>query len=459
MPRPDLMNAEAKFMSNSEITPDERLDAHDGHKKTRRGRSGRGAMWLLAKTLHRLVRNGRLTVIDAQDGTWQFGSQTSPAVSIRLGTARLPSRLLANPSLALGEAYMDGTLRIESGSLRDFLAICMSNIDALDALPARRFRRWLDQRIGRKLHHNPISRALANVAHHYDLSTELYDLFLDADRQYSCAYFPTGTETLDMAQALKKRHIAAKLRLEPGLDVLDIGSGWGGLGLELAQAHQARVTGLSLSAEQIAAARTRAAQSGLSDRVRFEQRDYRQERDQYDRVVSVGMFEHVGRSGFDAYFSTLNRVLKPDGVGLVHAIGTMEPQGGSDPWTRKYIFPGGYIPTLSETIAAIERAGLWVTDVEILRLHYAETLRHWSERFAANRAAARTLYDERFCRMWEFYLAASEMSFRHGRLMVFQIQLAKRRDAVPLTRDYIAKAEADYANAIRAENTASGGKG
>ena len=429
-------------MSNSETSPDEGFEREAGQIETGRFAPGRAAMWLLAKLLLRLVQNGRLTIYDPSGEAWHFGPGGEPAVSVRLTDRPLPAQLLANPSLALGEAYTDGTLRIESGSLRDLLSICTSDMDAIEASPGVRLIRWLDAFMARRLHHNPISRSHANVAHHYDISTELYDLFLDADRQYSCAYFPTGNETLDEAQALKKKHIAAKLLLRPGMEVLDIGSGWGGLAMEFAQLHGARVTGLSLSTEQIAAARDRAAQSGLSGRVTFEQRDYREERGQYNRVVSVGMFEHVGRSGFDAFFATLQRVLRPDGVALVHAIGTKAPRGGSDPWIRKYIFPGGYLPTLSETIAAAERSGMWVTDVEVLRLHYAETLRHWSERFAAERETARMLYDERFCRMWEFYLAVCEMAFRNGRLMVFQIQLAKRRDAVPLTRDYIAKVEA-----------------
>lgn len=428
-------------MSNSEISQEEPL--------VQRGRTGlwriapeRTAMRLLAKLLHRLVRNGQLTLIDTYGETWRFGPEGGLAATIRLEDAGLPGRLLFNPSLALGEGYMDGSFRIESGSLRDLLMICMSNLDAVDAIPANRLRGWMDAFLSRRLHHNPVSRARANVAHHYDLSTELYDLFLDADRQYSCAYFPTGNETLEAAQALKKKHLAAKLVMQPGLDVLDIGSGWGGLALELAEKHDARVTGLSLSGEQIATARDSARAAGLSDRANFEQRDYRHEQGQYDRVVSVGMFEHVGPSGFDPFFSTLQRVLRADGVAVVHAIGTKAPKGGSDPWIRKYIFPGGYIPPLSQTIAAAERSGLWVTDVEVLRLHYAETLRHWTERFAVEREAARTLYDERFCRMWEFYLAVCEMAFRNGNLMVFQIQLAKRRDTVPLTRDYIAQAEA-----------------
>ena len=430
-------------MSDSHTSPDESFEQHGDRVRPGRVAPGRVAMWLLAKSLRRLVQSGRLTIYDPYGEAWHFGPGGEPSVSIRLTQKGLPARLLLNPSLALGETYMDGTLRIETGSLRDLLWICTSDMDSIDAMPGMRLMRWLDRFAQRRLHHNPISRSHANVAHHYDISTELYDLFLDADRQYSCAYFPTGSETLDEAQTLKKKHIAAKLLLRPGLEVLDIGSGWGGLAMELAQQHKARVTGLSLSTEQIAAARDRTAQSGLSDRVAFEKRDYREERGQYDRVVSVGMFEHVGRSGFDAFFATLQRVLKPDGVAVVHAIGRMAPEGGSDPWIRKYIFPGGYLPTLSETIAAAERSGMWVTDVEVLRLHYAETLRHWSERFAAERETAKKLYDERFCRMWEFYLAICEMAFRNGRLMVFQIQLAKRRDSVPLTRDYIRDAVAN----------------
>lgn len=432
-------------MPNSDISHDERLELHGDDKLLTRFAPGRAAMWMLAKLLNRLVQNGQLSVCDPWGKTWRFGQthRGGPTVSVRFTDPALPARLLANPSLALGEAYMDATLRIETGSLRDFLGMCMADLDMVEALPGKRILAVLDTLSNRRLHHNPVDRARSNVAHHYDLSTQFYDLFLDADRQYSCAYFPSGSETLEQAQALKMRHIAAKLRLRPELDVLDIGSGWGGLALELARRHQARVTGLSLSQEQIAAARASARQSGLSERVNFELRDYRQERAQYDRVVSVGMFEHVGPSGFDAYFDTIHRVLRPDGVALVHTICTKASKGGSDPWIRKYIFPGGYIPALSETIAAAERSGLWVTDVEILRVHYAMTLRHWSQRFAAERETARKLYDERFCRMWEFYLAVCELAFLQGRLMVCQIQLARRRDAVPLTRDYIADAEAD----------------
>ncbi len=399
------------------------------------------ALSLLARVLGALVVRGRLVLLDADGRSWHFGPGGQPEVAIRLHRRDLPRKLLAAPSLALGEAYMDGTLTVERGTLRGFLDLVSSGgADAIDALPGNRLVRRLD-RLRRRLHRNAPHRAKTNVAHHYDLSGALYDIFLDADRQYSCAYFARGDETLEEAQAAKKRHIAAKLLLRPGLDVLDIGSGWGGLALSLARAG-ARVTGITLSEEQLAASHARAGASGLAGQVDFHLRDYRHERGRYDRIVSVGMFEHVGPSHYDEYFRTIARSLRPDGVALVHSIGLMGAEGGSDPWIRKYIFPGGYCPTLSETIAAAERAGLWVTDMEVLRLHYAETLRHWSERFAAGRDRARALYDERFCRMWEFYLAACEAGFRNGRTMVFQLQLAHRRDAVPLTRSYIAAAEA-----------------
>jgi len=280
------------------------------------------------------------------------------------------------------------------------------------------------------------------VAHHYDLNGRLYSLFLDRDRQYSCAYFPTGTETLEEAQAAKKRLIAAKLCLDrPGLEVLDIGSGWGGLALTLARDFGARVTGITLSTEQLGEARARARAEGLSDRVRFELMDYRAMDRQFDRIVSVGMFEHVGVPHYDAFFHVVDRCLAPDGVALLHAIGRQGPPQATNPWIVKYIFPGGYCPALSEVLPAIERARLMTTDIEVLRLHYAETLRHWRRRFAASRDSIAALYDERFCRMFEFYLCGSELAFRREGLMIFQIQLSRALNTVPLTRDYIATAE------------------
>lgn len=392
---------------------------------------------LLSRILESALTHGRLTLIDPQGRAHRLGPGGTPEVAIQLRDPALPRRLLLQPELAAGEAYMDGSLTIEQGTLRDFLALANQCAEAIARRPLQRVLaavsrplRWLHQ-------FNPSARAQRNIAHHYDLSDALYALFLDKDRQYSCAYFPHGDETLEQAQALKKRHIAAKLLLQPGMRVLDIGCGWGGLALDLARHDNVDVTGLTLSAEQLKVARARSESEGLAPQVRFALRDYREEPGHYDRIVSVGMFEHVGVDHYRNFFRALSRMLAPDGVALVHAIGRADPPGDTNAWTRKYIFPGGYCPALSEVLAAVEHSGLWVTDVEILRLHYAETLRHWFERFQAQRQRAKALYDERFCRMWEFYLAGAEMGFRHGRLMVFQLQLAHRPDAVPLTRDYL----------------------
>ncbi|MCP3055709.1 cyclopropane-fatty-acyl-phospholipid synthase family protein [Aurantimonas sp. LRZ36] len=389
-----------------------------------------------------MIRTGRLTVIDAAGRVHPFGpGDSGPDVSVRIHDPLLPMRILLRPSLAVGEAYMDGTITIEQGTLRDLLHLCTSNLEALGRHPIGAVRGELDRMLRRLQQDNRLGRARANIAHHYDLSGALYDLFLDRDRQYSCAYFQTGAETLEEAQEKKKRHIMAKLLLEPGMRVLDVGSGWGGLALEMAQTARVDVTGLTLSQEQLAVATERAVAAGLSSHVRFALRDYREEQGTYDRIVSVGMFEHVGVAHYRTYFDTLRNRLNPDGIVLVHAIGRADPPGSTDPWLRKYIFPGGYCPALSEVLAAVERSGLWVTDIEILRLHYAETLRHWLERFQANRDRAQAIYDERFCRMWEFYLAVCEAAFRNGPMMVFQLQLVRRRDAVPLTRDYITDRE------------------
>jgi len=399
---------------------------------------------VFAEFFNRLIRSGNLTVIDAGGQERSFGPGGVPVVTVRFHSQTLPYRILFNPSLAVGEAYMDGTLTIEAGTLREFLEICAPYFDRSTrnifhdlgrriAYPLRAYRQF-----------NPIQRARSNVSHHYDLSDALYDLFLDADRQYSCAYFTDGTESLEEAQKKKRHHVIAKLLPRPGMSVLDIGSGWGGLALDLARVTDAEVTGITLSREQLKASEKRSEESNVSDRVRFHLRDYREERGTYDRIVSVGMLEHVGITHYREYFESIRRLLKPDGIALVHAIGRMEPPGETDPWIRKYIFPGGYCPALSEVLAHIEKAGLWVTDIEILRLHYAETLRHWLDRFQANRQSASNLYDERFCRMWEFYLAACEAAFRKGSMMVFQIQLSRQRDAVPLTREYISELESRF---------------
>ena len=385
--------------------------------------------------LKRFVREGSLRVIDAAGRSHAVGDGTQPRTTIRLTSKRLEYTLILNPSLSVGEAFMEGTLRVEDGTLYDFLDVVARNFDNVGRLP------WLAfiERIGRGLkQYNPIGKAQHNVAHHYDLSAQLYDIFLDRDRQYSCAYFLTPDDSLETAQENKKRHITSKLRLDrAGLKVLDIGSGWGGLALHIAGHSEADVTGVTLSTEQHKMSSSRAVAAGLDDRVRFHLRDYREEPGRYDRIVSVGMFEHVGKRNYAEFFAKLRDLLTDDGVALVHAIGYSDTPAPINPFIRKYIFPGADLPSLSEVFPVIERSGLWVTDVEILRLHYAETLRHWRERFMARRDEVVRLYDERFCRMWEFYLVLCEIGFRRRTNMVFQMQLTKRVDALPITRDYM----------------------
>jgi cyclopropane-fatty-acyl-phospholipid synthase len=383
-----------------------------------------------------------LRLTTARGTVLSFGDGTGRPVAVRFKTRWTELAILLDPELAVGEAYMDGTLAIEHGSLADFLALTMSQ-DYGGRSPWFGRLQWLGRYLWRRLaQFNPPARARANVAHHYDLDKRLYSLFLDADRQYSCAYFEHPEQSLDDAQLAKKRHIAAKLLIRPGARVLDIGSGWGGMGLYLAEMCGARVTGVTLSDEQLALSRQRAEEKGLANRVAFRLQDYRDIAERFDRIVSVGMFEHVGVVHYDAFFRRCAELLDDGGAMLLHSIGRSEGRGITNPWIAKYIFPGGYIPALSEVLPAVERAGLLVTDVEILRLHYAETLRHWRDRFLAHRDDLEKLYDQRFVRMWEFYLAASEMSFREQNMMVFQLQLTKRQGVVPITRDYLAREEA-----------------
>jgi cyclopropane-fatty-acyl-phospholipid synthase len=394
--------------------------------------------------LRRLITVGRLTIVWPDSSRTTYAGIDGPSAILRVRDNRTIRRLVLNPSMGAGEAYMDGTISTEGSTIYDALDVLLSSLQRNPgAHPAIGWHEWLGL-LGRRLaQFNPASRSRRNVAHHYDLNGRLYSLFLDRDRQYSCGYFPRGDETLEEAQMAKKRHIAAKLCLDrPGLHVLDIGCGWGGMALTLARDYGARVTGITLSQEQLTEARSRAAAEGLADRVRFEMQDYRAVTETFDRVVSVGMFEHVGVGHYRAFFDTVARCLNPDGVALIHAIGRTDGPGSTNAWFRKYIFPGGYSPALSEVLPSVERSGLMSTDIEILRLHYAETLRHWRRRFAANRDAIATLYDDRFCRMFEFYLAASEVTFRRRSHIVWQLQLAHRRGVVPVTRDYIAIVEA-----------------
>ena len=398
----------------------------------------------LRHALDQVVTTGYLRLIDAKGCAFAFGDLSGAPVVARIADARTERRLFFNPALALGEAYMDGSLVMERGTIYDFLDLLLSNLDYAHwprwARSVETFRfagRWLRQ-------FNPRPRARRNVEHHYDLDSGLYELFLDGDRQYSCAYFEQEGMSLEEAQAAKKRHLAAKLNLRDGMKVLDIGSGWGGLALYLAKTAHVEVTGITLSEEQRKVGEERARAEGLSNAVTFKLCDYRELDGKFDRIVSVGMFEHVGIAHYRRFFARMGELLSKDGVALLHSIGRFDGPASTNPFIDKYIFPGGYIPALSEVLPAVERNGLFVTDVEILRLHYALTLRHWRQRFRASWHTAVERYGERFCRMWEFYLAGAETGFRYQNLMVFQLQLTKDQKALPLTRDYIYTSEQNF---------------
>jgi cyclopropane-fatty-acyl-phospholipid synthase len=396
---------------------------------------------LLSIFLSRFIRQGSLDVTTAAGNVYTFGDGSGAPVSVRLTNATAQRAVLLDPELRLGEAYMDGSLVVERGSIADLLEILFrqERIAAPTwALPPRAIR----HSFRRVQQFNPRSRSRRNVAHHYDLDGRLYQLFLDADQQYSCAYFVTPDQSLDDAQLAKKRHLAAKLRLEPGANILDIGCGWGGLALYLAEIGGGHVTGITLSQEQYARARQRAVERGREKDAIFRLEDYRDVEGPFDRIVSVGMFEHVGVGHYDTFFGKCASILGHDGVFVLHTIGRSGPPSITNAWIAKYIFPGGYIPALSEVLPAIQRSRLVVTDVEILQLHYAETLKAWRERFLAHREEVERLYDARFVRMWEFYLASSEMAFRESDMVVFQIQMAKHKGVVPQTRDYIGLEEA-----------------
>ncbi|MGE0222747.1 MAG: class I SAM-dependent methyltransferase [Acetobacteraceae bacterium] len=398
---------------------------------------------VLDSLLRRFIRIGRLTVRWPDGDLRSYAGADGPDASMRITDHATVRALVLSPSLKVGEAYMNGTLIPEACSIYDVLDVLVANLSYNPRnQPVVRLREKLRLLRRRFDQFNPAGRSQRNVAHHYDLNGSLYSLFLDRDRQYSCAYFPQGNETLEQAQIAKKRHIANKLCLDqPGLEVLDIGCGWGGLALTLARDYGARVTGITLSQEQLQEARARAAAEGLQDRVSFELLDYRAMDRQFDRVVSVGMFEHVGVGHYRQFFESVARCLRRDGVALLHSIGRSDGPGTTNPWISRYIFPGGYCPALSEVFPVLERSGLFAQDVEVLRLHYAETLRHWRRRFAANRDAIASLYDERFCRMFEFYLCGSELAFRREGHMVFQIQMGFHADSTPLSRGYLYRAE------------------
>ena len=403
-------------------------------------------MRLLSKLLRRFIHEGTLRIRDADGKVHVFGGRLpGPDVGIHLKDRKLYLQLFLNPELSAAEAYMDGRLALEGGAtVYDFLLLFSVNRTRLYKYgpqgllrrASRSLRRW------RQANPNPIGLAAAHARHHYDISGDLYRLFLDDDMQYSCAYFRDPEhDTLEQAQRNKLIHATSKLALRPGMTVAEIGSGWGGFAIHLARETGAHVTAINVSPEQIKAARAKAEAAGVSDRVEFRELDYRQFSGQFDRVVSVGMMEHVGIGHLDEYFMKIRELLKPDGYAFIHSIGRMSQPGTTGAFILKYIFPGGYVPSLSETFAATERCGLWCDDMEVLRLHYRYTLKHWRERFAQNRAKAAAIYDERFCRMWEFYLAVAELEFLHGPYMVFQLLLSIKRDAVPIVRDFMLDAE------------------
>ena len=394
-------------------------------------------MRLLAHLLNRFIRNGSLRLIAADGSLHRFGGfGPGPTVTLRLHDPRLYTRLFLNPELHAGEAYMNGTLTFEDGcDVGDFMALFAANRSGLAAHPGQAVLRRLWRAAKRWHQANPAATAAANARHHYDISTELYRLFLDEGLNYSCAVFEDpASDTLEQAQRRKLERATAKLRLRPGMTVAEIGSGWGAFAIHIASTTGAHVTAINVSPEQLRVARESAAAAGVEKLVEFRELDYRALTGRFDRVVSVGMMEHVGISHFDAYFSKIRSLLAEDGFAFVHCIGRMRPPGSTGPFIRKYIFPGAYVPSLSEVFAATERTGLWVADMEVLRLHYHYTLQHWRRRFAANRARAAALYDERFCRMWEYYLAAVDVGFSNGSNMVFQLLLSAKIDAVPILR-------------------------
>ncbi|WP_297322253.1 cyclopropane-fatty-acyl-phospholipid synthase family protein [uncultured Bartonella sp.] len=401
-------------------------------------------MFALLKTaVSHIITKGNLAITDSRGITYQFGDQTGTPIHIRFTSPKWEREVALDPALKLGEAYMEGGFVFVKGDIYTLLETIFESTGPVAEnqlwMKAFYFIRTATKRF---VQMNNLRRSAKNVERHYDLSGKLYDLFLDPDRQYSCGYFETPNTSLNEAQLAKKRHLAAKLQVERGEKLLDIGCGWGGLGLYFARVLGANVTGVTLSHEQYGIANKRAQDMGLEQKAKFQLLDYRKINDQFDKIVSVGMFEHVGIGHYSEYFSHVKRLLKPDGRFVLHSIGRSGEPGATNPWIAKYIFPGGYIPSLSEVIPVIEKSGLIITDIEILRLHYAETLKVWREAFLANWDKAKELYDERFCRMWEFYLAASESAFRWQGMMVFQIQMAHKQDAVPLTRNYIEQEEA-----------------
>jgi len=396
----------------------------------------------LSQLFDRTVQTGTLEVAYPSGNVKTFGDGTLAPLRIRFIDESAMKKLYSDPELQFPELYMYGKLVIEQGDLYDLLLLSKLNRSKKRFVTPPAAARTAVRILQRKLKRSILpDAARQNVAHHYDLDEKLFRLFLDKDMQYSCAYFENGNETLEEAQLKKKRHIAAKMRLSEGQRVLDIGCGWGGMGLYLAKTTGAHVTGVSLSEEQVRVANERAAEAGLSDRVQFKLLDYRKVTGEFDRVVSVGMFEHVGLRHYEEFFRTVKNLMTPDGIFLLHSIVRVKPNRYTAPFVEKYIFPQGQIPSLAETLGPVEKVPLMVKDIEILTYHYADTILEWRDRFRANKDKVLEFYDETFFRMWDVYLTSSEIQYRHGRLCNFQIQFTKRNSEGPRNRNYIAKAE------------------
>ncbi len=396
-------------------------------------------MWirLLDKLLVQFVKIGQLSVEYPNGTIIDYGQRLDTKIQVKINSSRIFRRLFVNPDLTIGEAYMDGDLVIENNDIFGFLALITKNLTNQPDSWISRLLSLTKNSFLNSVKANVPSLSKSNVKHHYDLSPELYSLFLDVDKQYSCAYFNNADDTLEQAQEQKKHHIAKKLSLRPGMTVLDIGSGWGGMAITLAKDYQVSVLGITLSEEQQKISQQRAVDEGLEGKVEFKLLDYREDLGVFDRIVSVGMFEHVGVPNYEEYFRSIRNKLTPGGLALVHTIGRITPPGATSPWIKKYIFPGGYIPALSEMVSAVEKNYLYISDVEILRMHYAMTLNHWHQRFTENEERIKEIYDERFCRMWRYYLVASEISFRYFQQVVFQVQISKDQMTLPITRDYL----------------------
>ena len=402
-------------------------------------------MFPLSHMMKAFIKKGTLEVIDAEGKRHVFSGSKGPRVVMRLTDKKLYRDLVFKSEIAAAEGYMDGTMTfVEGSTLRDFLQLFSMNRLSLASYPLQKAIRNITMLTRRKQQSNRVGQAQQNVAHHYDLGNEFYKLFLDKNMLYSCAYFQNLDQSLEQAQRNKLRLIASKLNLKPGQKVLDIGCGWGDMALYLASMEDVQVVGVTLSREQQKLATERAEEMRLSKRVEFRLQDYRELSEKFDRIVSVGMFEHVGVAHYDEFFAKLNTLIPDDGLALIHSIGHMSPPGMASKFMRKYIFPGAYSPALSEVFASVEKNSLWCLDLEFLRVHYAETLKHWEQRFQANRDKVEAMYDERFARMWEFYLISAEAMFRTGSQLVFHMQLSRNRDAAPLTRDYTVDVQREY---------------